>query len=132
MKKGPAVDLKTGLQTDVRAIEPSEEPRAEIRLAPIEGLEADQVATSVRTTNEELLSKPPNQAIKKSSSPELIELERASNRPRTRASKVTSSQTTIPWYVVGLVLLMIFLFVAAFVVVALNSNGLLLPITLPG
>lgn len=132
IKKVSTSDLRTDLQREGRADELPEEPQAEIKLTAIEGLEEDQVATSIRRVNKDHLTKPLNQTVKKPGFPKNNEPEPALSRPRTQPSQVASNQYYIPWYVVGLVILFAFLFVAVFVLVALNSNLLPLPITWPG
>lgn len=132
IKKVSADDLRSDLQFEDRANELLEEPQADIELTAIEGLEEDQVSTSIRKANKNSLSKPLNQVVKKPRTPKHHELEPALSKLRTHPSQVASSQYYIPWYVVGLVILLAFLFVAVFVLVALNSNLLPLPITWPG
>lgn len=105
---------------------------AEIRLKPIEGLEEDQVSTSIRSANEDVQLKSPGRAINKPHRPQTIRPEPASKRPRAQPNQVSPSQGYIPWYVVGLILLLIVLFVVVFLVVALSSNVLPLPIIFPG
>lgn len=131
-KKGMAGDLGAGHEPGVQASEIPVKPMAEIRLKPIEGLEEDQVSTSIRSANEDVQLKSPGRAINKPHRPQTIRPEPASKRPRAQPNQVSPSQGYIPWYVVGLILLLIVLFVVVFLVVALSSNVLPLPIIFPG
>jgi hypothetical protein len=132
IKKVSSGDLRTDLQLEGRTDELPEEPQADIELTAIEGLEEDQVETGIRRVNKDFLSKPANQAVKNLKPPEHHEPEPLSSRPPAQPNQVAPSQYYIPWYVVGLVILLVFLFLAVFVVVSLNSNLLPLPITWPG